>query len=335
MRKYSLMVIAVGALTGSLGVTAGQPPANAAPCRLTRLASLELQLQSNGRVLVPVTIQGAVAYMYLNLGSPFSSLSKQAVARLALPTTQIDKELDITQDKSRVQQYASVSDLGLGDVHYPDEHLLVNPLSRAPEYESGQVIGILGIDRLWSTDLEIDLAQRKMNLYSPDHCAGAGAYWSAQYQVVPLRRDGLGDFYFPMELDGRKIEAVFGTANALTTLSTDVTRRVYGFDKGSSDIESVKDAAGNVTAQYRAMKLTASGLSLSDERVLLTDPPRSDHCRLEQKGESAVGYTGCLYQYPLQIGTDVLGKLHVYIAMKENLLYYTVNASTHRGDAAP
>jgi len=313
----------VASLTAPLYAVAAPPPSNGAACRLTQLTSLDLQVQMNGRVLVPVTIQGTLGYMYLNLGSAFSSLSKQAAARLALLTTEIAQGLDITVGKNRVQQYASVADMKLGAVQLRDEHFLVDPLSHDPSYESGEVSGALGIDRLWSMDLELDLGQKKLNLYSPDHCPGQGVYWAAEYHVVPLRRDGLGDFYFPMELDGKKIEATFGTANPLTTLSTDVTRRVFGFDKGSSDIESVTDASGKVTAQYRAMKLTASGLSLSDERVLLTDPP-AGHCRLEVKGEATIGYTGCLYRYPLELGSNVLAKLHVYLATKENLMYYTV-----------
>jgi hypothetical protein len=131
-----------------------------------------------------------------------------------------------------------------------------------------------------------------------------------------------------MELDGKKIEATMSTSYPVTTLSTDVTRRLYGFDKGSRGIESVTDANGKVTAQYRAMKLTAAGLSLSDERVLLTDPP-TNSCRLARKSEAAVGYTGCLYRYPLQLGSSVLTRLHIYIATKENLMYYTASGATN------
>jgi hypothetical protein len=72
--------------------------------------------------------------------------------------------------------------------------------------------------------------------------------------------------------------------------------------------------------------LTTNGLTLMDETVMLTDPS-SNICRLAIKSEGAVGYTDCVYRYPLHLGNSLLEKLHVYIATKENILYYTVNES--------
>jgi len=57
---------------------------------------------------------------------------------------------------------------------------------------------------------------------------------------------------------------------------------------------------------------------------MLTDPPSSE-CHLAKKSEAAIGYSGCLYRYPLQLGSSVLAKLHIYIATKENLMYYTAS----------
>jgi hypothetical protein len=69
------------------------------------------------------------------------------------------------------------------------------------------------------------------------------------------------------------------------------------------------------------MQLTASGLTITDEKVRLTDPP-DNSCRFARKGD-AIGYTGCLYRYPLRLGNDVLSRLHVYLDTRENLMYYT------------
>ena len=330
-RRRLVFVLLVG-LTGPLSVLGAQPPPSVGPCQLTQLASLSLQIV-NGRVSVPVTIQGEAASMYLNLGSSVSALSKQAVTRFALRTTDFEVEKGpFMSGKTPVQQSAWPTSLNLAGVHYQDQEFLVDPLSEDSGYKSGQVSGAIGIDRLWRVDLELDLAKKKMNLYSPDHCPAQGAQWTLHYQTIPLRRDGIGGFYFPVELNGRKIEATFDPTNSLTTLSTDVTRRLYGFDKDSPDVQSVRDASGKVRAHTRAMALTTSGLTLMDETVMLTDPS-SNSCRLAIKSEGAVGYTECpyLYRYPLHLGSSLLEKLHVYIATKENILYYTVNESAAAG----
>jgi hypothetical protein len=151
---------------------------------------------------------------------------------------------------------------------------------------------MLGIDLLWKMDLELDLAHLKLNLYEPSRCSGQVVYWASQYEVVPLLRDAFGDFYFPMELDGRKLEAMLSTERSVSTLSTDVTKRVYGFDKDSPGVESETDESGKTIAQYRAMRLTAAGLSVTDEKVRLTDPPTEGYCTAYRKcARRRSGYT--------------------------------------------
>jgi hypothetical protein len=301
---------------------AAQTPAQGAACQLHQLASLDLKLVSGGGVLVPVTMHKTAVYMYLEISSPFSGMSQQAVDRFALPRTEIAKGLDISSDTKRVQHYATATEFALGGIPYRDENFIIVPdFPIHATYDSQEIIGMLGIDLLWKMDLELDLAHLKLNLFEANHCAGEAVYWAPHYKVVPLLRDAFGDFYFPMELDGKKLEATLSTERSVTTLSTDVTKRVYGFDRDSTGIESETDGSGKTIAQYRAMKLTAAGLSVTEEKVRLIDPPHNT-CRLARKND-AIGYTGCFYRYPLKLGTDVLKKLHIYIATKENLMYFT------------
>jgi hypothetical protein len=103
-------------------------------------------------------------------------------------------------------------------------------------------------------------------------------------------------------------------------LTTDVTKRLYGFDKDSTGIETQRDANGVFVASYRAMKMSTSGLSVIDERVRLVDPPHQ--CQLTRKAD-VIGYTGCLYSYPLKLGNSILEHLHIYIDTKANRMYYT------------
>ena len=307
-----------------LPAKAASPAAQSPACESHQLASLDLELPDKGQVLVPITVNNARFYMYFEIASPFTAVSEQAVARFALPRADIGKVLDITSGGKRVQQYATMT-FQLGDATYSGEHILIDPQSTDPRrYARTDIIGYLGIDFLWKMDLDLDLAHRKLNLYEPSKCPGREVYWSSYYNVVPLRRDAFGNFFFPMELDGRKLEAILTTDSTVSSLSTDVTKRIYGFDKNSSGVETRTDDDGHTIAQYRAMKLTASGLTVMDEKIQLADPPNNT-CRLTKKGD-AIGYTDCLYRYPLRLGSDVLRRMHVYLATKENMMYFTGNA---------
>jgi hypothetical protein len=321
-RLLSAALTLAASIASMPAARAAQPPAQGGACQLHQLASLDLKLTKGGGVLVPVTMRKTAVYMYLEIGSAFSGMSQHAVDRFALPKTEIAKGLDISTDTKRVQHYATATDFTLGGIMYPSENFLMMPeFPTSAIFDSEEIIGMLGIDLLWKMDLELDLAHLKLNLYEPSRCSGQVVYWAAQYDVVPLLRDAFGDFYFPMELDGKKLEAMLSTETSVTTLSTDVTKRVYGFDKDSPGIESETDGSGKAIAQYRAMKLTAAGLSVTDEKVRLIDPPNNT-CRLARKND-AIGYTGCFYRYPLKLGSDVLKKLHIYIATKENVMYFT------------
>jgi hypothetical protein len=332
MLKTGLTLLFMLPSTGVVGLAVlsdppnqGMPPTDG--CQMHRLASIDLKRTAEGAILVPVTINKTTAYMYIEIASHMSVISQQAVSRLKLPVRKIGEAMEVSMGSHRVEAYASAREFALAGLAYPDQGFLIDPNSlSSSRYNAEEAIGVLGNGVLWTMDLELDLAHLKMNLYEPGQCTTHPVYWATDYEVVPLQRDPLGEYHFPMELDGRKLDAIFSTGNSVTTLSTDVTKRVYGFGKESPGVDTVTDASGSTSSQYRAMKLTTSGLSVVDERVRLVDPPAS-RCQLTKRPD-AIGYTGCLYHYPLKLGNSILEKLHIYIDTKGNQMYYTGNSAT-------
>jgi hypothetical protein len=289
-------------------------------CEMRRLASVNLKRTSTGSILVPVSINGVAALMYIEIASHLSVITQQAVDRMKLPVKAFGPGVEAFSGSQRVSDYALIHDFAVGELAFRDQGLLIDPqITKSARYDSDDVVGVLGNGLLWTMDLELDLAAGKLNFYEPGKCTHP-VYWATEYVVVPLQRNPLGEIFFPMKLDGRKIEATFSTGNAVTTLSTDVTKRVYGFDKDTVGIETQKDSNGMVVASYRAMKMSTSGLSVIDERVRLVDPPH--RCQLTRKGD-VIGYTGCLYFYPLRLGNSILEHLHIYIDTKANRMYFT------------
>jgi hypothetical protein len=289
-------------------------------CEMHRLASVNLKRTSTGSILVPVSINGVAAFMYLEIASHLSLITQQAVDRMKLPVKAFGPGVEAFSGPHKVLNYASIRDFAVGELAFRDPGLLIDPqIAKLASDDSDDVVGLLGNGLLWTMDLELDLAAGKLNFYEPGKCTHP-VYWATEFEVVPLQRNPLGEFFFPMKLDGRKIEATFSTGTTVTTLSTDVTRRVYGFDKDSTGIETQKDSNGMVVASYRAMKMSTSGLSVIDERVKLVDPPH--RCQLTKKAD-VIGYSGCLYFYPLRLGNSILEHLHIYIDTKSNRMYYT------------
>jgi hypothetical protein len=291
-------------------------------CRLKQYASLDLLELREGFLLVPVTIQDTHAFMILNTAYAFSSVTQSAAKRLALQITQVPSGAKVYAGANSIEKLATAKGFSLGSVQFHSADFLIIPTDMIPAGQGDmQVIGVLGMDVLARVDIELDAANRKMNLFSQDHCPGHTVYWSKTYDSVPIRFGKLGEFYFPMELDGKKLETTLATGNSTTTLSTDVTRKLYNFDSQSPDVTTETNAAGGTTAHYRAMKLSGEGLQIINANIMLIDRPQKD-CHLGSTFGAAT-YEDCLGVHPLQLGRNVLTKLHIYIATKEKVLYFT------------
>jgi hypothetical protein len=287
--------------------------AEAKDCQLKQYAALDLSVAPNGAFLVPVTLKGTHAFMILNTSSAFSTITASAASELALQVKTIASDMQMRAGAKSIQKVAWANGLVIGSVAFKSIDLLVISIIDLNPFDT-QVIGTLGMNAFSSVDVELDAANRKLNLYSQDHCPGHVVYWSKTYDSAPIRFGDMGEFYFPMELDGKKLETTLATGQSTTTLYTDVTRKLYNFDSRSSDT----DATGN----YRAMKLSGEGIDIINAHVQLIDLPATSSCTLSSRFNVA-SYDGCLGRHPLQLGRNVLTKLRLYIATKEKVLYFT------------
>jgi hypothetical protein len=260
--------------------------------------------------------------MALNMASPFSSVTEKAVHDLALPTKSMPFNVGVHAGKREVRDTASAAPFAVGGLQFKRADFLVLPQFKFPaNIADAPVVGALGMDVLKQFDVELDGAHRKLNLFSQDHCVGHVVYWSAKYDSAPIRFGTLGEFYFPMELDGKKLETTLATSNAMTTLRTDATRKLFNFDSHSEGIETETDPSGGMISHYRAMKVSGEGLDIINARISLVDPPTAD-CHVSTH-QGAASYDGCFGVHPLALGQDVVSKLHLYLATKEKMLYFT------------
>jgi hypothetical protein len=301
----------------------GSVAAEVKDCGLKRYASIDLAGAADGYLLVPVTIQGTRAYMVLNMATPFSSVTQSAVDSLSLQVKPMATPFGRSTDKYPDMHMATATPFEFGGIPFRTATFVVLPPVRFREISAdAPVVGILAMDVLRGFDIELDAAHRKMNLFSQDHCPGHTVYWSAKYDSAPIRFGSLGEFYFPMELEGKKLETTLATSSPVTTLNTDATRKLFNFDSHSAGVETETDNSGRTTARYRAMKLSGEGLEIINARIALIDLPADNPCHLSSRLGAAT-YERCYGVYPLALGQNVVSKLHFYIATKEKMLYFT------------
>jgi hypothetical protein len=293
-------------------------------CTLTKYTSVELQVGRNV-VFVPVLLRGTKAWMRLNLGALASVIDSGAAESLHLPVKKLPpRSAEFWIGGIRAQNLVVVESLQIGTVRFSkNTEFLLQPNGTTVYHHDGDpVLGAIGMDAFANVDVELDLAHRKLSLFAQDRCSGSDVYWSDNAAAVPMSRDDYGGLQFPMELDGQRIEAGISTRQWESALHTDVSKRAFHFDERSPGNE-VEGGSGAREVYYRAMQLTAPGLTITSARVQLVAPVTG--CTLKSTGfnPKTFGYAGCYGAYPLSLGLSVLEKLHLYFATGKGMLYFT------------
>ena len=286
--------------------------ANNKNCPPQQLASADIAIA--GATLVPVTLRGQPVWMTLETEAALTFLHQDATNSLQLPTRTLGKDaIQLTLGGRPVTQAASFKPMQLGSLSFSRTEFLVDPFPHpSTVYEGRLVAGSLAMDMLWPYDLELDLAKRKLALYSPGNCAGAAVTWSQHYGRIPLDFTALGGFYFTVEIDGKKLETSIATSLERSQMTVEVSRLL---SSGSPN------APGEELT--RIVRLAAGGLVIPDKIQLIETPPG---CELSAAGrpDGALGYDRCYGVFPLVLGRSALQNLHLYFANREKAIYSTV-----------
>ncbi len=316
-------VVGLACLAANLGLAIGS--AAARDCKLIRLGSADLSVL-NDRILVQVTINDHPARMLLDLASVATLVERRYVNPLGLQVRSLSSHA-LHYDNLPITQITELTSFGVGSLLFGKAGLFVFPDDAAPSAESEPIVGRVGMDALRDIDFELDFSNQKLNFYSPDHCTGAVVYWTDNYSSAELTRGPLGNYYFPIELEGKKVEASLSTLGETTRLGTQVTQRLYGFDENSKDVETQTDSAGHPVAHFRAMALTGRGITIRNAQIELVTG-KADLCSLSTKFMVA-HYEDCKgAEAPLRLGLNVARRLHLYFATKERVLYFSDAAAT-------
>ena len=269
--------------------------------------------------------------MILETANIITLISSDYLSQLGLKAVKLPVTAVLNFGGDRITEFAKATEMHLGSVKFGNgSELLVVPAEKfGRSTATPPIVGEFGLNTFASVDFELDFAQHKLNLYSQDHCPGAVVYWTDNFSSAKIERGPMGNFYFPIELEGKKIQTTLSTTSNENSLGTDVTRSLYSFDEKSPDIETNTNAAGDKRSFYRAITLTGNGLKISNARIGLRTSKNKDCILVAPFRSSPAVYSGCMGgEAPLRLGMNVASHLHLYFATKEHVLYFSdANAS--------
>ncbi len=309
--------------------------ASAKNCALKLLGSADISVAPDSIVLVHVTINGHPASMQLDTASVSSMLQAAYAEPLGLHVfpAAVHRDFRSTTDTLDMSQFVHLTSLEVGTAKLgkprmwvlPDAaHVTASPLGTADRPD----VGRLGVDVIGGLDFELDFVNNRLIFYSTDHCPGAGAHWTRHPTRAPMTKAPRGNLLFPVEIDGKRVEAVMSTADPHSWMLTNATRQLYGFDETSAGIDADSDAGGK-PLYYRHMTLSGFGPNPRPVNIELATRTVDPTCLLTSRNFGAAYYLGqaCRgYEAALYLGMDVLRQFHIYYAAKEQVLYFSAAA---------
>jgi len=271
-------------------------------CQPQPIAQLRLTADEDGRVNVPVTLDGHAVNLLVDTGGGISMLSQLAVSTFGLHELTARRLTMELYGGEASHRYVLVRNVELGGTN-----LHATPFFIASgERFRPETSGALGADLLERYDVELDFANGRLNLFAKDSCPGNGAYWTkGAFARIPFLFDRDRHIRIPVRLDGTQMLAQLDTGAERTIGSLEDITKDFGVD----DIENALGADGRARIYHYPFKLlTFEGVDVYNPAILLL-PNNVSHM---PPGERE-----------LIIGMNILHRLHLYIAYGEGALYVT------------
>jgi len=297
---------------------------------LQQAASVDITMSPGGLPMVPVTLNGSPRQFLFGTAGGISTITQAAADSLNLHAVSSRVRL-LSTNGNESGRFVSVESFVHGGLQGKDVSFMIspNPNLGSPNLP---VDGELAGDIMERYDTELDFAGGKLGYFLPDHCDGHVVHWTtAPASVVPFRRGRPGSrnimdshIRFHVTLDGKDLLAVLNTAaprSQLSAKAADAMFNVTGDTPGTVPLGNMsgRKVFGYVfkTVSFGDVTVTNPHIVVIPDIIGLNDPENSNRTdSLVKRVDDDLGPD-------LTIGMDVLKKLHIYIATKEDKLYIT------------
>jgi predicted aspartyl protease len=283
------------------------PSTAAEACHLVRITNVDLAMDEEGGVSVPMSIGGRDFKLLIDTGGVTSMLTETSVKVLGLAPKRTEGIDFMMIGGVRIDHYVVAHDIVFGGLTAASLDFLIMPDTRV----SSSIGGTLAPDILRAYDDDFDFANAKFSLFSQDHCKGRVVYWTTgPHAAIPFKIDDVGHIELPVQLDGKDIDVNIDTGSSRSYMSFDAAKDMFGFDEKNSALKVVGGGETGLDYKYPFKTLTFEGVAVNNPDLVLVSKWR-------------------LPGVPrLILGMGILRQLHMYIAYKERKLYVTA-ASAH------
>jgi predicted aspartyl protease len=273
-------------------------------CRLERFSSLPMSTLSDGRITVPVAIDGHTAPFLVDTGGISATMSRQLANEIGKEPQPFRRGL-IGVGGASLYSSIYADDFALGGMHGKNILVFIDERIRG-----GGMDGTLAPEMMHRFDVDFDFRQGTVNFFSQEHCPGKIVYWTKDGAIViPMDVQPNGKIRIPVTVDGNRVMAELDTGSVTSFISMDLARRL-GVTPDSKDLKlklsyGFKDRFKEFDYPFKTLSL--DGLTVNNPHITVMS---------DELLPSGLGYD-------LTLGISFLRQLHLYIAYKEEKLYIT------------
>jgi predicted aspartyl protease len=172
-----------------------------------------------------------------------------------------------------------------------------------------------------------------MNMFSTDHCDGQVVYWKAPIVgVVPIAWQEGYHMTVPLTMDGHQWRALIDTGATGTVLYSNDAKLFYNLTLGDADTPENGHLNGDqalTTYGHVFKSLSFGNVVVNNPHVTIAPNATGRNLSKEQLvGDRTKSEKDLIAQPDMIIGMNVLRKLHIYFAMKEDKLYISDASAT-------
>jgi predicted aspartyl protease len=251
----------------------------ASPCGTARLGETTVATLRNVPIITLFANRAPVTLL-LDSGAETTILTPAVAGRIGAQPPRVEFQRQLRGLAGSLQtSEVELRSFTVGGVEIPWRRVRVAPINVASVF-SGPLDGVLGADTLSSFDVDLDLPGHRLVLYRKQTCPTAEPAWTGPYTKIAAGRSRGDHLFFPVQLNGRKLDAFVDTGSQSTVLSTGaalalgVTAAVLAQDRATVVHGA---AAEQLSAHIHGFsRLEAGGEVIRNPEIIVTDVRLSD-----------------------------------------------------------
>ena len=248
-------------------------------CGTSRIGEITVATLRNAPI-VTLLANGSPVTLLLDTGAETTILTPAVAQRIGAQPPRVEfprqmRGITGSLGTSEVELHS----LTAGKVSIPWRRVRVASVNM-PSVFSGPLDGLLGADSLSTFDIDLDLPHHRMVFYAKQSCPGAAPAWIEPYARITVRRSFSGHLVFPVQLNGREVDAFVDTGAQLTVLSTraalalGVTETALARDRPT--VTSGAGAGQLSSHAHRFSSLEIAGEIVRNPEIVVADVKLSD-----------------------------------------------------------